>query len=287
MEVGESPTRGGGGGQGDAGVAVAAAAAVASAPVAAATALASVAAAPSSLSETKPASREQPRKDEAENSLPSAADEETREGKRDSDRENNNKNTLQGKAGSGQCDKESKMTISSGSKDYDDCGATNLVMDEARMSGGDEDNDSSTGSHGAPMNLSPKVAKLVSNGNVSEDEEEAMNLCSGEVTTSSAPPRMTKEVLVAKEKPITTSMIGLSAKMRLKKQRLLEAARVVENMQTDSQNNALPSDGTSMLVAAAALAGNGNNASNGWESHSALHRLAEAAERKQVRSKKF
>lgn len=129
------------------------------------------------------------------------------------------------------------MTVSSGIKDDEDVEAASSNNEEVDMTMEDTKLDQDT-----PMNLSPK------------NNEEAMNLCS---------------------KSNTSTMIGLSAKMRLKKQRLADEAAAAKAKESSVMAWTTNSNGLT----------NGSTSTNNHhllsDQTSALHRLAEAAERKQ------
>jgi hypothetical protein len=126
-----------------------------------------------------------------------------------------------------------------------------------------------------PMNLSPEA------GEKNEEEDEAMNLC--------PPPPPVSVVKTSTTSSSGTSTIGLCAKMRLKKQRLAAFAAQEEQL----KNAAAASAAASAAEADMQVSDNKASTSNGNpvtmstfsenDPTSALHRLAEAAQRKQVR----
>ena len=177
------------------------------------------------------------------------------------------------------------MTVSS----YDEDGGVSAAAAAARMGGvaTASGGESSPSAADTPMNLSPPPQQRSAGG--SDNEDEAVNLKKNVNDDSS-------------------STRGMTAKMRLKKQRLLlEAAAAAaaaaassrdsreedDAMQTDNHGNILASlpAATSISVVKTdnenGVSGGGSGGGQTWAvDNSALHRLAEAAEKKQVGLKK-
>ena len=138
-----------------------------------------------------------------------------------------------------------------------------------------------------PMNLSPE-------GGGDKDEDEAMNLCP-------PPAPLPTEVRKEREAVKTTTTFGMCAKMRLKKQRLEAFAAQEEQMKAaaaaaanaknlarsdngeTTNGNAAAVAGAPVAVTPASASGFACSAAHENDQTSALHRLAEAAQRKQVR----
>ena len=164
------------------------------------------------------------------------------------------------------------MTVSSGIKEEEVGGDANSYMAAAAASASPprqprqlqlqrmETDDH----HSAPINLT-------SNGNHGEEEEVAMNLSN---KPSPAPQQPARSLLSG-----STGGIALCAKMRLKKQRLLAAAEQQQQQQQLQQqqqhHDAVKKSKVSEMTHL------------DHDPHSALHRLAEAAERKQVKKPFF
>ena len=190
--------------------------------------------------------------------------------------------TVSGTENSGSYDDGAATAVAEGSPASTEVAVAATARAPSSVSSSEED-DGDT-----PMNLSPGAG-----GGGDKEEDEAMNLC---------PPPTPLPAQVKKERePVkTTTTFGMCAKMRLKKQRLEAFAAQEEQMKAAAAAAAVANVKNSSSMDPREMA-NGNAAASaavavtpasasGFASvahendqTSALHRLAEAAQRKQVR----